>query len=71
MHSLPLLDSDALKHLADRGVVVADEDAMAQAVHDVYCGPDADHDHPNDKDRQQAKSLLQSLQEALAAMYPA
>ena len=71
MHSLPLLDADTLKQLADRGVVVLDEDAMSQAVHDVYCGPDADHEHPNEKDRQQAKSLITSLQEALAALYPA
>ena len=71
MHSLPLLDAAAVKRLADSGLAIADEAAMSQAIHEVYCGPDADHDTPNEKDRQQAKSLMASLQEALAALYPA
>ena len=44
---------------------------MSQAIHEVYCGPDADHDAPNEKDHQQAQSLMSSLQRALAALYPA
>ena len=64
-------DPDAVKRLLDGGLVVADEAAMSQAIHEVYCGPDADHDHPNEKDHQQARSLMSSLQQALAAMYPA
>jgi hypothetical protein len=64
-------DADAIKRLQDDGLAVADEAAMSQAIHDVYCGPNADHDHPNDKDREQARSLMSSLQRALAALYPA
>jgi hypothetical protein len=30
-------------------------------VHDVYCGIMADHQHPNEKDREQAKALLAAL----------
>ena len=70
MHTLPLIDADTLQRLADGGFAVADEDTMSQAVHVVYCGPDADHDTPNEKDRRQARSLMASLQEALAALYP-
>ena len=55
----------------DGGLAVADEATVSQAIHEVYCGPDADHDHPNDKDREQARSLMSALQQALAAMYPA
>jgi hypothetical protein len=36
---------------------------MARAVHDVYCGIKADHSQPNDKDRDQARSLILALQE--------
>ena len=64
-------DPDAVKRLLDGGLVVADEAAMSQAIHEVYCGLDADHDHPNEKDHQQARSLMSSLQQALASMYPA
>ena len=72
MPSMQLTDDpDAVKRLVDGGLVVADEAAMSQAIHEVYCGPDADHDHPNEKDRQQARSLMSSLQQVLAAMYPA
>ncbi len=70
MHSLPFLDPVALRQIADSGLAIADEDAMCQAIHDIYCGPDADHDTPNEKDRQQARSLMASLQQALAALYP-
>jgi len=55
----------------DGGLAVADEATMSRAIHEVYCGPDADHDHPNDKDLEQARSLVSALQQALAAMYPA
>lgn len=70
MHALPFLDPIALKRIAESGLAVADEDVMSQAIHEVYCGPDADHDEPNEKDRQQARSLMASLQQALAALYP-
>ena len=64
-------DPDVFQRLTERGLAIADEASMSQAVHDVYCGPDADHDEPNDTDRQQARSLMASLQQALAALYPA
>jgi thiamine pyrophosphokinase len=52
---------DAMSALHERGVAVADLDTMTQAVHDVYCGILADHQHPNEKDRQQAQQLLDAL----------
>jgi hypothetical protein len=55
-------DSDTLRWLSDRGVSVADEDTMSRAVHDIYCGISADHEHPNEKDHQQALALLAALQ---------
>jgi len=64
-------DAEAVKRLHDGGLAVADEATISQAIHEVYCGPDADHDHPNEKDHAQARSLMSSLQHALAAIYPA
>jgi hypothetical protein len=52
---------DAMAALRDGGVAMADEDSMSQAIHDVYCGIMADHDHPNEKDRGQARQLLEAL----------
>ena len=48
-------DSDAVRQFAENGLAVADEDTMTQAIHDVYCGIMADHQHPNEKDRDQAR----------------
>ena len=64
-------DSDTARWMLERGVALADEETMSQAIHDVYCGIAADHQQPNEKDHQQARSLMASLQHALAAMYPA
>jgi hypothetical protein len=55
-------DSDTLGWLSDRGISVADEDTMSRAVHDIYCGISADHEHPNEKDHHQALALLAALQ---------
>jgi hypothetical protein len=55
-------DSDAGSWMSERGVAVADEDTMSRAIHDVYCGITADHDHPNEKDHQQAQMLISALQ---------
>ena len=52
---------EAITNLIERGVWMADEDTMTQAVHDVYCGIMADHDHPNDKDRDQARQLIAAI----------
>ena len=51
----------AMAALTERGVAIADEDSMSQAIHDVYCGITADHQHPNDKDRDQARELIAAL----------
>ena len=52
---------DAISMLIQRGVWMADEDTMTQAVHDVYCGIMADHQHPSDKDRDQARKLIAAI----------
>ena len=62
MHLPP--DSDTVLWLQDRGVTVADQETMSRAIHDVYCGATADHDHPNEKDHQQAAALLAALHQA-------
>ena len=55
-------DNDTVQRLHEGGFAVADEDTMSRAIHDVYCGIVADHQHPNDKDHAQAKALIESLQ---------
>ena len=64
-------DSDTVKRMNETGIALADADTMSQAIHDVYCGIAADHDHPNDKDRQQAQDLINALQKAASSHYPA
>jgi hypothetical protein len=66
LHSMRLPD-DAIERIHERGAAVADVDTMSQAIHDVYCGIMADHDHPNEKDRQQAQAMIAALQKASAA----
>ena len=56
------LPEATVKEINDRGIAFADLDTMSQAIHDVYCGIMADHEHPSDKDRDQAAHLLASLQ---------
>src|SRR5215204_4880798 len=51
----------ALTALQQDGIAMADIDTMSQAIHDVYCGIMADHQHPNDKDREQARRLIDAL----------
>ncbi len=55
-------DSDTARWMSERGVAVTDVDTMSQAIHDVYCGITADHQHPNEKDHQQAQALIAALQ---------
>jgi hypothetical protein len=57
-------DTDTIQRLQEGGLAVLNEDTMSQAVHDVYCGIVADHQHPNEKDHEQARALIASLQEA-------
>jgi crotonobetainyl-CoA:carnitine CoA-transferase CaiB-like acyl-CoA transferase len=52
---------EALAALREQGAAVATVDTMSQAIHYVYCGIMADHDHPNDKDREQARQLVEAL----------
>ena len=51
----------AMSALKSEGIVVASQDTMSQAIHDVYCGIMADHEHPNEKDREQAQQVLAAL----------
>ena len=53
-------DSDTARWMESRGVAVADQETMSQAIHDVYCGITADHDHP------QAMILIAALQKHAA-----
>ena len=63
--------SQAVDRLHESGVAIADEDTMSQAIHDVYCGIVADHQHPSEKDRQQARSLMEAMQRIASSQYPA
>ena len=51
----------AMNALIERGVWMTDVDTMTQAIHDVYCGIMADHEHPNEKDRDQARQLVAAV----------
>ena len=57
-------DSDTVRQLHENGLAIADVDTMSRAIHDVYCGIMADHEHPSDKDRDQARALIDALQKA-------
>ena len=52
----------ALAALQAQGAAIVTVDTMSQAIHDVYCGIMADHSHPNDKDREQARAIIAVLQ---------
>jgi hypothetical protein len=55
-------DGDTVQRLHQSGLAIADEDTMSRAIHDVYCGIMADHEHPNDKDRDQARAMIAAIQ---------
>jgi hypothetical protein len=57
-HSNP---DQAITTLSEQGAAIATRDTMSQAIHDVYCGIMADHEHPNEKDREQADKMLAAL----------
>jgi hypothetical protein len=57
-------DAETMQRLQAGGLAVLNEDTMSKAVHDVYCGIMADHAHPNEKDREQARALIAALQGA-------
>ena len=60
------LPASTIDHINEHGIAVADLDTMSQAIHDVYCGIMADHQHPNDKDRDQARQMIDALSRASA-----
>ena len=64
-------DSETALWMSERGVAVTDVDTMSQAIHDVYCGITADHDHPSEKDHQQAQMLIAALQKQATRDAPA
>ena len=64
-------DSDTAHWMEERGVALADEETMSQAIHDVYCGVTADHDHPSEKDHQQAVAMIAALKKSAAGGAPA
>lgn len=55
-------DGVTMRRLKESGLAMLSEDTMSQAVHDVYCGIMADHEHPSDKDRDQARALIAAIQ---------
>ena len=57
---------DAMGVLIEREVWMADADTLTQAIHSVYCGIMADHEHPNEKDREQAQAMVEALQKVAA-----
>ena len=64
-------ETDSLARLHGSGFAIADEDTMSRAIHDVYCGIMADHEHPNEKDRAQARAMLEALQKHAGTQAPA
>jgi hypothetical protein len=56
------VDDDTMRRLQESGMAIMSEDSMSKAVHDVYCGVMADHDHPNQKDHEQARALIAAMQ---------
>ena len=57
-------DDETMRQLQSGGLAMVDEDTVSQAIHDVYCGIMADHTHPNEKDRDQARQMIAALQKA-------
>lgn len=56
-------DPETLQRLQEGGVAVLTEDTMSKAIHDVYCGIMADHEHPSEKDHEQARALIAAIQQ--------
>jgi len=69
MHTRP--DSELGSWMLERGVALADEETLSQALHDVYCGIAADHPTPNEKDHAQALALISSLRKQMETRPPA
>lgn len=56
---------DAIGVLIEREVWLADADTLTQAIHRVYCGIMADHEQPNEKDREQARQLIAAIGQSM------
>jgi hypothetical protein len=56
---------EAMGALIERGVWMTDVDSMSLAIHQVYCGIMADHDHPNEKDQEQARQLIAAIGQSI------
>ena len=63
-------DSETVARIHEFGLAVANEDTMSKAIHDVYCGIMADHEHPNEKDHDQARQLIAAMQKHATAGSP-
>jgi hypothetical protein len=59
-------DGDTVRRFQEGGLAVLNEDSVSQAIHDVYCGIMADHDHPSEKDHDQARALITAIQQRSA-----
>ena len=64
-------DSELPAWMLERGVALADEETMSQAIHEVYCGIAADHPTPNAKDHAQALALITALRKQMETRPPA
>ena len=64
-------DGDTIRWMNESGVALANEETMSRAIHDIYCGIEADHYDPNEKDREQAKAMIAAIQKHAAADAPA
>jgi hypothetical protein len=69
MRSTP--DSEMGAWMLQRGIALADEETLSQALHDVYCGIAADHPTPNEKDHTQALALIASMRKQTESHPPA
>jgi hypothetical protein len=69
MRSTP--DSELGAWMVERGVALADEETLSQALHDAYCGMAADHPTPNQKDHAQALALISSMRRQMESRPPA
>jgi hypothetical protein len=69
MRSTP--DSEMGAWMLQRGIALADEETLSQALHDVYCGIAADHPMPNEKDHAQALALISSMRKQMESHPPA
>ena len=60
-------DAAIFQTLGEDGYVVADQDSMSRAIHDVFCGINADHEHPNEKDQNQARAIIDAMRQGSMA----